>query len=794
MKTIFCTALLLLVLIFLIPQGANAVTIDAIPESTSFGPNDNIRVDLNIHGYDQGSILWVAHRPDGSTISGSLDHTHGAKITHQIIRNAFDNYFGNWSINYTYNGVKQTASFKVESIKLIAIPDKLLYYEPDIMKINVTTSFYNPVAANAQFFHLNFYDSNGNLIKNFKQIDFMAFQHSTVYNFPISEIVDRDNPPGKYKLIIQYYNIIIKVPFSVEDVRKLMTIFLQTDKQSYNEGDSVNLHLLFTRVKESSGVMKITDPSGNTTTRTFPVNSVNTNLSLENITTKPGTYNLAIQYAGITQAGSFQVTTISTMESNTNLEIFLDKLKYRPGEIISAKVHTPSLITNSISYWFEDPNGKQSQKISASMKSGNIMIPHKIDKDDLQGMWKMHIDYGGATRDAIFFVQGFPVENTDMISSIKFSKPKLLMTLGSAENVNFKNPRAIAVDSMNNIYVVDSGNSQIKKFNSTGKLLLSWGSLGSVNGQFKNPSGILIYQKYVYIADTGNARIQKFDENGNFVLTWGTYGDGRGLFHAPVALAEDRNGDLFVSDSGTNKIQIFDPIGKYRDEIHPVLTNGGNFNVTNSIVFDSESNFYVVVSDANRVLKYSNIGDFINFFGSSGNEEGRFENPTSIGIDSNGYLYVTDTNNYRIQKFDSDGTSLVSWGSFGTGPEQFEGPIGISIDSMNNLYVVDKVNNNVQKFAPIGPADEVTIPSWIKNNARWWSEGLFTDNDFVTGIKYMVKQGIIQSTITSSKDNSNIKLPGWMKTNADWWTNGLISDNEFTDEIQYLISAGIIKI
>ena len=791
MKTIFCAALLLLVLIFLIPQVANAVTIDAIPETTTFGPNDNIRVDLNIHGYDQGPILWVAHRPGGSTISGSLEQFKGGKVTHQIMRNAFDNYFGNWSINYTYNGVKQNVSFKVESIKLIVIPDKLLYYEPDIMKINVTTSFYNPVAVNAQFFHLNFYDSNGNLIKNFKQIDFMALYQSTVYNFPISEIVDRDNPPGKYKIKIQYYNVIVEVPFSVEDVRKLMTVFLQTDKQSYDMGDSVNLHLLFTRVKESSGIMKITDPSGNTTTSTFPVSSVNTNLSLENITTKPGTYNLAIQYAGITQTDSFQVTTISTLGSNINLGIFLDKLKYRPGEIISAKVHTPSLITNSISYWFEDPNGKQGQKISASMKSGNIMIPHKIDKGDLQGMWKMHIDFGGATRDAIFFVQGSPVENTDMISPIKFSKPKLLMTLGSAENVNFKNPRAIAVDSMNNIYVVDSGNSQIKKFNSTGKLLLSWGSLGSGNGQFKNPSGILIDQKYVYIADTGNARIQKFDKNGNFVLTWGTYGGVRGLFHAPVALAEDRNGDLFVSDSGTNKIQIFDPIGKYRDEIHPVLTSDGNFNVTNSIVFDSDSNFYVVVSDANRVLKYSNIGNFINFFGSSGNEEGRFENPTSIGIDSNGYLYVTDTNNYRIQKFDSDGTSLVSWGSFGTGPGQFEGPIGISIDSMNNLYVVDKVNNNVQKFAPIGTADEVTIPNWIKNSARWWSEGLYTDNDFVTGIKYMVKQGIIQ---TSSKDNSNVKIPRWVKTNADWWTNGLISDKEFTDGIQYLISAGIIKI
>jgi sugar lactone lactonase YvrE len=792
-KIIFCVALLSLALIFLIPQDANAITIDAIPGATTFGPNDNIRVDLTVHGYSMGPILWVAHRPDGSSISGSLDNFKGDKITHQIIRNAFDNYFGSWSIDYTYSDVKQTASFKVEPIKLVAIPDKELYYEPDVMKINITTSYYIPVAANAQYFHLNFYDSDSNLIKNFKQIDITPFQYSTVYNFPISNIVDRGNPTGEYKLRIQYYNVNVEVPFLVGDIRKLMTVFLQTDKQLYNEGDSVNLHLIFTRVKESSGVMKITDPSGNTTTQTFPVNSVNTNLHLENITTKPGTYNVAVQYAGITQMGSFQVTAIPTQAPNIDLEIFLDKLKYRPGEIISAKIHTASHTANSISFWFEDPNGTQTIKNSTPMKLGDIIIPHKIDKGDLQGIWKMHIDYGGAARTATFFVQGLPLENSDMVSSIKFSKPKLLMTLGSGDNVNFKNPRAIAIDSMDNIYVVDSGNSQIKKFDSSGKLLLSWGSFGSENGQFRNPSGILVDQKYVYIADTGNARIQKFDKNGNFVLTWGTYGDIPGLFHTPIALAEEGTGNLFVSDYGTNKIQIFDPNGKYKSGIHPVLTNGGNFTATNSIVFDSQNNFYVLASDTNRILKYNVREDFINYFGSGGNEEGRFNNPNSIAIDSNGYLYVADTNNYRIQKFDSDGTFLLSWGSFGTGPGQFADPIGLAIDSKNNVYVIDKANNDVQKFSPFGTADEIIIPSWVKNNARWWSEDLFGDSDFATGINYLIRQGVIHGTITSSEDNSNVKIPRWMKTNAEWWTNGLISDKEFTAEIQYLVSVGIIK-
>lgn len=792
-KIIFCIGLLFLALVFLIPQNAHAVTIDAIPESANFGPNDNISIDLNIHGYNMGSVFWIAHRPDGSTISGSIDQLKGGKVTHQILRNAYDNYFGNWSIDYTYNGVKQTVSFTVEPIKLFVIPDKELYYEPDIMKINITTSYYNPVSANAKFFYLNFYDSDGNLAKNFQQIEIKALQHSMIYYFPISEIIDNDNPPGEYKFKIQYYNLSIEVPFLIDDVRNLMTIFLQTDKQAYAIGDNVNLHLLFTRVKESSGVMKITDPLGNATSHTFPVTTVNTNLELSNITTKPGTYNLEIQYAGVTQKGSFQVIAKPTLKPNIDLDILLDKLKYKPGEIVSAKIHTASLITNSISFWFKDPNGKQSPKVSVSMKSGDIIIPHKIDINDTQGMWEMHIDYGGAERTATFFVQGLPIGNTDFTSSIKFSKPKLLTIFGSGNNINFKNPRAIAIDSLDNIYVVDSGNSQIKKFDSNGNLLLSWGSFGSGNGQFRNPSGILVDQKYVYIADTGHAQIQKFDKNGNFVLAWGTYGEVPGMFHTPVALAKDMNGDIFVLDSGTNKIQIFDSNGKYKDVIRPDFANGGNFTATNSINFDSQDNFYVATSDTNRILKYNNNRDFINYFGSSGIEEGRFNSPNSLAIDSNGYIYVADTNNYRIQKFDSDGTFLVSWGSYGTGPGQFTNPVGLAIDSKNNVYVVDKMNNNIQKFSPFGSADEETIPTWVKNNAKWWSEDLFSRSDFATGINYLIKQGIIHATISSSESNSSVKIPEWIKKSADWWTSGLISDKEFTNEIQYLISVGIMK-
>ena len=36
------------------------------------------------------------------------------------------------------------------------------------------------------------------------------------------------------------------------------------------------------------------------------------------------------------------------------------------------------------------------------------------------------------------------------------------------------------------------------------------------------------------------------------------------------------------------------------------------------------------------------------------------------------------------------------------------------------------------------------IPSWIKNNAGWWSDGKIDDKSFVQGIQYLIKEGIMK--------------------------------------------------
>ena len=46
-------------------------------------------------------------------------------------------------------------------------------------------------------------------------------------------------------------------------------------------------------------------------------------------------------------------------------------------------------------------------------------------------------------------------------------------------------------------------------------------------------------------------------------------------------------------------------------------------------------------------------------------------------------------------------------------------------------------------FVPNASAQESTIPDWIKNNAGWWADGLIDDNSFVSGIQWLISNGII---------------------------------------------------
>jgi len=86
------------------------------------------------------------------------------------------------------------------------------------------------------------------------------------------------------------------------------------------------------------------------------------------------------------------------------------------------------------------------------------------------------------------------------------------------------------------------------------------------------------------------------------------------------------------------------------------------------------------------------------------------------------------------------------------------------------------------------------IPAWIKNNAGWWADGTISDGEFLSGIEFLIKDGIITVSPTDTSSQTSDAVPAWVKSNAGWWADGTISDGEFVNGIQHLIESGLVSV
>ncbi len=263
----------------------------------------------------------------------------------------------------------------------------------------------------------------------------------------------------------------------------------------------------------------------------------------------------------------------------------------------------------------------------------------------------------------------------------------------------FNSPWGIAVDSSGNVYVVDSFNNCICKFDSSGIVLRKWGSEGNGEGQFKYPRGIALDSSgNVYVADTNNNRIQEFDSEGVFIKAWGSNGTGDGQFQYPYGIAVDSGGNVYVTDDNNDRIQKFDKECVFIKAWGSKGSGNSQFSAPWDIATDSSGDLYVADMVNNRIQKFNSEGVFIKSWGGNGTGDGQFQHPCSIAVDGSGYVYVTDVGNKRIQKFDKEGNFQGKWGSEGSGDGQFSSPYGIAVDGGGNVYTADNANKCIQKF------------------------------------------------------------------------------------------------
>ncbi len=184
---------------------------------------------------------------------------------------------------------------------------------------------------------------------------------------------------------------------------------------------------------------------------------------------------------------------------------------------------------------------------------------------------------------------------------------RLLLTIGTegspgtGEN-QFNRPADVAFGPAGELYVADGyGNSRVMKFDAKGKFLKTWGEKGTATGQFDLPHSIAIGSGgRVYVCDRYNERLQIFDSEGNHQATWTGF--------VPAGIAFDRGGKLFISD-GVNKVLLLDSFGKVakwwgtppealgltagQRTVPPIENPGGFRFVPHLISADAQGNLYL---------------------------------------------------------------------------------------------------------------------------------------------------------------------------------------------------------
>ena len=89
---------------------------------------------------------------------------------------------------------------------------------------------------------------------------------------------------------------------------------------------------------------------------------------------------------------------------------------------------------------------------------------------------------------------------------------------------------------------------------------LSIGSADDENTMFYRIGDMAVdSQGNMFVVDSGNQRIQKYDEDGNYLLTIGRKGQGPGEFMSPYDIFLDAHENIYVSEG--MKMHVFDPKG-----------------------------------------------------------------------------------------------------------------------------------------------------------------------------------------------------------------------------------------
>jgi hypothetical protein len=206
----------------------------------------------------------------------------------------------------------------------------------------------------------------------------------------------------------------------------------------------------------------------------------------------------------------------------------------------------------------------------------------------------------------------------------------------------------------------------------------------------------------LYVADTGDSRVlyypsgsttatRVYGHDGDFtycfpnIVNMVEVGPNANSLYQPLGLALDSNDNLYVADTSNNRV-LYYPSGS----------------TTATRVYGQGGDFTANTANNNGVSATS------------------LNTPTGLALDSNGNLFVSDAANHRVMYYPAGNTTATqvygqggdfssnSTNNGGISADSLYFPSGLALDSSGNLYVADTANSRVLGFASPTPPESGT--------------------------------------------------------------------------------------
>jgi len=90
------------------------------------------------------------------------------------------------------------------------------------------------------------------------------------------------------------------------------------------------------------------------------------------------------------------------------------------------------------------------------------------------------------------------------------------------------------------------------------------------------------------------------------------------------------------------------------------------------------------------------------------------------------------------------------------------------------------------------------VPGWVQTTAQFWVDKNVSDREFTDALGFLVKEKIIDvdvepQTTDQTEEPEEPKVPSWISETTKWWIDGQVPEDQFLEGIKWMIKNKIIR-